>query len=571
VKIHEIRHPYYSIEEDDWEKYRLVYEGGRKFIDKYLEKYSCRENDADFTIRRKITYAPSFAKSAINEIKNVIFNRLRDVTRYSNSNSYCEAICGKSGGVDNAGSSMDYFIGQYIVPELLTMRRVGVYVDMPRRVPETLIEKRPHPYLYFYTVEDIHSWTYTDPSDEQEFQSILLCENTLKYDYGLPADKYTRFRHVTLLPNNEGIIVKFYNTDSNSINIDGTVEDVAYRLPLKHIPFVMFEIQDSLLKDIADYQIALLNMESADVAYAVQANFTTYIEEKSDGITEIDAIPSLSVEEIDNIDETDIDKKIREAKNISEKVGHTYGKRYPKGANPPAYIHPSAEPLKAAMDKEKQIKKDIKLLINLAITDLSEKMVSEDSKKMDESGKQTGLACVAYVLENGERKIAKYWAAYEKLIEPKILVDYPKDYDLKSDDDRRRDAKELLELLESIPSAEFKRKVLKIVVTTLIGHQTPQDELDKIYKEIDSTNGLMSGIETILQCHEKGLVSDKTASILAGFDASEAEKAATDHAARLARIQEAQGQEGGSARGVPDTQTTQPTSSDEKKGKEKRT
>lgn len=131
MKITEITHPAFAEEEQYWCKYRHTYEGGKEFVNRYLEKLSNRESQEDFGRRSRLTYPPTFAKAAINEIKNVIFNRLRDVIRESKSPTFIKCCGGELKGVDNAGSTMDYFIGQYVVPELLTMRKVGVYVDMP--------------------------------------------------------------------------------------------------------------------------------------------------------------------------------------------------------------------------------------------------------------------------------------------------------------------------------------------------------------------------------------------------------------------------------------------------------
>jgi hypothetical protein len=42
---------------------------------------------------------------------------------------------------------------------------------------------------------------------------------------------------------------------------------------------VVFNISDSLLADAADYQIALLNLNSADLGFALKANYPVYTEQ----------------------------------------------------------------------------------------------------------------------------------------------------------------------------------------------------------------------------------------------------------------------------------------------------
>lgn len=567
MKITDINHPAFTEEQEDWCKYRLTYEGGRCFVDRYLERMSTRENENDFLRRKRLTYCPAFAKAAINEIKNVIFNRLRDVTRLTESNTYNECVLGNLRGVDNGGATMDYFIGQYVIPELLTMRKVGVYVDMPANVPQTLIgSQNKHPYLYLYKAESIRSWKYADPADPREFKSVLLYEDQLEYDaeYDLPKGNLERMRYA-YIDERGRVTVEFFNMEGESIDIDGNKAEVEYKLNIKEIPFVIFEISDSLLKDVADYQIALLNMESADISYAISSNFPLYVEQTNDNINNADDIPIFNQEDTE-VTET----AVTEAKDKEVKVGPTYGRQYPKDSAQPAFIHPSSEPLKAAMDKEKQIKKDIKLLINLAVNDLSDKMVSAESKQQDESGKQTGLACVAYVLENGEQKLARYWGNYESIKEDSIVITYPKDYDLKSDEERQKDCEQLWELLEKVPSKQFKKEILKKIIRTLFSNKVSRKVIEQMESEIDKAKGLISTVEHILSCQEKGLVDDKSASELLGFVDGLVEKAKKDHAEKLALIQASQGGEGGSARGVPQTQMGQRTSSSEKEGKQKR-
>ena len=119
VTVATITHPYYGEKFSDWEKWRDVYEGGQHFIDRYLKPFSTREGDAAFKRRKEVTYNPAFAKEAVNEIKNSIFQRLTDISRVGGSESYRRAVEGKDGGVNLLGESMTSFIGRRILPELL--------------------------------------------------------------------------------------------------------------------------------------------------------------------------------------------------------------------------------------------------------------------------------------------------------------------------------------------------------------------------------------------------------------------------------------------------------------------
>ena len=74
---------------------------------------------------------PQLCAVAIDDVRNAIFQRLRDTIRRGGSNAYQEAINGLSLGVDLRGNTMNGFLGIKVLSELLIMGRVGVYVDSP--------------------------------------------------------------------------------------------------------------------------------------------------------------------------------------------------------------------------------------------------------------------------------------------------------------------------------------------------------------------------------------------------------------------------------------------------------
>lgn len=198
-RIIDSRHPSYLSTSADWDKWRLCYEGGDRFRDAYLEQFSSRETADDFRQRRELSPTPTFAKTAINRIRNSIFQRLGDVVRRNGSSSYHQAINGEFGGVDRRGSTMAFFIGNQVLTELLIMGRSGIYVDMPSNVGTTLADNySARPYLYYYTAEDVLNFAYMRPEDPSEFQAVLLRDSVLTYDQvtHLPMASTTRFRKV---------------------------------------------------------------------------------------------------------------------------------------------------------------------------------------------------------------------------------------------------------------------------------------------------------------------------------------------------------------------------------------
>jgi hypothetical protein len=167
------RHPNYLSCMSDWQKWRLTYRGGDEFRDRYLEQFSAREERKDFNSRKAVTPIPAFAKAAVNDIRNSIYQRMSDVLRTGGSGAYQQAVAGLKGGVDRRGATMTSFLGMKVLTDLLVMGRVGVYVDHPvvEGVGTLADTTGRRPYLYSYQIEDILSWACSKPEEPSEFQS----------------------------------------------------------------------------------------------------------------------------------------------------------------------------------------------------------------------------------------------------------------------------------------------------------------------------------------------------------------------------------------------------------------
>lgn len=563
--ITSVRHPLYNSKEIDWLKWRAVYDGGTDFVNNYLEKFSTREDDSDFKRRKKITPTPNFGKAAINDIKNSIFQRLVDVSRRDGSESYRQAIQGSGFGVDLQGSSMNGYIGRELLIEMLVMSRVGVFVDMPKIESQTLLAaKGKHPYLYKYRAEDILSWCYKQGSPD-EYSSVLLRDYVEEYHglSGLPTSVKERYRYVFIDPEDGFVHVRFYERqpvtgtkdtnvpDYKDIQVDiygmQTNEDVILQINI--IPFVLVDLGDSLLSDVANHQIALLNMESSDINYALLSNFPFYTEQ--DDTRQYSA--HLQGNAQPNEDGTAADANKPASKELV--VGATHGRRYSKGYDRPDFIHPSSEPLLASMKKQEALKDDIRTLVNLSLSNIKPKMASAESKKMDQTGLEAGLSNIGLVLEHAERKIARYWHTLEGKEKTTFSVKYPEKWSLKSEEDRRKDATSLRELRDTIPSARFQKSISKEIARLLLSDKISNEDIDAITREIDTVKSHTADPDTIFLAVDKGILDLKSAAVILGWPEEVVDKAAKDHAERLARISEAQSknnEQANAARGVAD-------------------
>jgi hypothetical protein len=477
-RVIDSRHPNFHSNTLNWTKWRLTYEGGEAFRDKYLKEFSKREEHDDYITRRDMSPIPTFAKSAINDIRNAIFQRMRDILRTGGSDNYRKAVGGLELGVDRRGATMNAFLGVNVLTDLLIMGRVGVFVDNSIVEGGTLAESQgARPYLYPYQVEDICSWTCARPDAPGEYQAILLRDTCVDYDLRtfLPLRTFHRFRSMWIDKKTGFVNLQFYDLEGNKITRDGLPgTGEPYVLELTRIPFVMLDIGDSLLKDACEYQIALLNLVSSDVNYAVKANFTFYVEQQ-----DLRAVGG-HLKRATSEDGT-ATAGGQAGKESDIKVGATQGRAYDKGMQAPSFIHPSSEPLKASMDLQAKLEDDI------------------------------------------------------------AFIKYPDRYSLKTDADRIDEATKLSELMFKVPGREVKREIAKNIVITLLGGKVDVETIKRITDEISNAKYLTSDPQTIIQAVQAGLCGEQTGSTAIGFEDNEYLQARNDHVARIERIAEAQG------------------------------
>jgi hypothetical protein len=538
ASIDKLKHPQYLESESDWLKWRLTYESGDDFLKEYLKKFSSREDAAEFAVRQQISYVPAFAQAAVDEVKDAIFQRISDVSRPGGHPSYTSAVKGLGRGVDLGGSSMNSFIGRIVLTEMLPMKRVGVFVDMPDDVGPSLYDQQDtHPYLYHYKTEDILNWEKSPK--ENTFTRLLLRDYTYEMDeeFNLPVGVTQTYRYLRVV--DDVTVISFTDEKGEQIKEDKVLD-------VPEIPFVMFEIPHSLLKNIANYQIALLNLASSDIAYSLKANFPFYIEQFDPRLDNFYSRPATKDPSATNEAGERADSQASKA--FETTVGTTTGRRYPRDLDAPSFIHPSSEPLLASMQKQDELKRDIRMLVKLNIANLSPKMASGESKSFDERSLEAGLSAIGLELQHGERQVAKYWQTYMDQGQEAPKVEYPSKYGLQTDKDKREEAKDLQESTKGHPSVTYKKEVYKLTSDMNIGTKISNTTSEKIHAEIDAAPVIVSDPEELNRDVELTLLDPETASLAKGYPEGTVDKANEAHAARVTRIAESQGQ----ARGVPD-------------------
>ena len=160
------------------------------------------------------------------------------------------------------------------------------------------------------------------------------------------------------------------------------------------------------------------------------------------------------------------------------------------------------------------------------------------------------------MLENGERLISEYWAAYES-VEPErrqvATIKYPDRYGLKTDEDRIDESMKLSKLMNTVPGQTVKREIAKSIVQSLLGGKIPTTAINQINEEIDAAACTTSNPDTILAGVEKGLIDPETGSVALGCNPGTAAKA------QQARHRTHEGDRGGARRaGGAESKSTDP-------------
>jgi hypothetical protein len=534
-------HPEYVAMSTEMELYRDILYGGHDFVTKYVKPFR-HEDTTAYNARLAITPSTEFARAAIMRVRNAIFQRMDAIRRNGGSRAYQEAIAGKNGGVDLRGSTMNYFMGMKVLTELVFMGRVGIYVDSPASaIPEefrTLQDsKGQHAYVYPYASEDILNWDYYLRDNRVALKALLLRvrkpnRNTSQSYFA--RDEVVEYREYV------------HHAETDEVTLTVWDEDMAssvgpFPMEINEIPFVMPQLDAALTKSIAYHQIALTNLESADVNYAHRGNTIIWVEKYDPYSDPRDIVQAEFLDQPtgtteDGTSEADTDRKRSDDRAKVTKIGSTDGLRIPTEVEFPQFVHPSSEPLKVSMEKQAMLKDDIERLVDLAVNNSKPRLASAESKRMDQEGLLAGLAAIGLVLEQAEREVGRIWSLYDE--GDFIDVHYPQRYSLKSDEDRRKDTESIIKLGGTVADKTWRVESYKEAAIELFGGKVSDDTLDKMLVGIERTPWPTADYQVLKSDSEQGFVSSEGASEARGYPEGEAKKAQEERkerdAARLA-------------------------------------
>ena len=532
----------------EWDKWRTVFGGGQAFIERYLEKFSERESKEVFEKRKRVTPSASFAASSIDEIRDAILNRLHLVKRVGGSDLYTKVVQGKAHGIDYHGNSMTTFMSRSVLPELLVMSRVGIYMDMPRTLPgDRGAAANITPYAYTYPREDILDW-----KELRDHPGRLAFVSVLDRPVDGPLSGHVVNRRMTLTT--DGVLIQYFMPSEEAqplLKLNSTPRALLNQLEIEHIqsedimlegfkeiPFWVADIDRSLMQPVANHQIALMNLESSDIGFCLHANFPFYIEQFEGMSGHL------------NNDNTGTGTAAGAAGPGRRRieVGGNIGRQYSTD-KPPAFINPSPDPMRVSMEKQDRLKNDIRRLLHQQVTALNpKKQQSADSAEFGERPLEAGLSFIGHAMQTGENALARFWTLY-RTDDKEATITYPSVWTLETDQSRHEKAEALTKLRITIPSPTFQKAVSQQIALTLLTGCVTQDEMDKIYEEIQNAPGVTADPETIALILEKGVIDLGNAAILLGVPKDAPGKAILEHEARLERIAKA------SQSNSPDTET----------------
>lgn len=551
--IVDARHPVYLQEAPLWRKWRLCYEGSDAFKEAYLYKYSKREDIEDFSNRKKITYVPGHSRAIINIIRNAMAVRLPDVVR-KGSEDYLKAM---SSDVDGFNSSMTTFVALDILPLLLVQGKRFVVVDAPpTKEGATKAEDLGTPYLYTMDAEDVLSWSYRDDEDGG-FKALLmrLSRDVEDEKTGLVIATEVIYRYMRYLEQGEEYVGDCGATFTGpgvliaTLDADGKIllrkdEETCQWLEIDHIPVVEFSLVASIMSEIADHQISLLNLASTDMDFVWRGNFPLYTEQQAKKVGTIRPRGTKRRSSDDIVDSEDPISSADPGTGASKqqrRIGVGKGIGYPEGADRPDFISPATANLTVSMEKQEMIAKEIRILIDLALVSLSVQALEQSgkSKEADRIGEEAGLAYIGQALETGERELAKLWHMMSGEQGTDIEVNYPETYTISTPSERREAASQLRALHSSVRSDLYQKIIDKRIAQILLKGITDAEELKKVLAEIDDNSFLdddKNRAEVIQKDVVTKILSRESAAELRGYDQDESAKVRADATADVSAM-----------------------------------
>lgn len=428
---------------------RAAISSTQEFVEAHLRRFSDRETSENFILRKQITPNPPELRVAFNKLCDSIRARMGIVLRESNLVEYVDATRGKGKGIDGKGNSLTSLISTEVLKELLVAKKVGLFVSR-EKVPETLDIVPALPIVNVVQFERIINYTYDFNND---LVKLLLRSSKQEYEDGYYVRDIDIFQEYEIV---DGFLQ--YTEYNNSFLI---IDQQTYNLDL--IPFVLIEIDESPVELALPTHDALLQITSSDFLFLNKTNYPIYLEPFD---------PSFELQKL-AMQRQETPEKVG-GSNASEKrgndadVGTSTGRRYPKGSEPPSFLAPPIQHLEASEKKQEKLKNQIEEILSIDTLRINYKQASAETKREDKETLIGSIQRLFDLLESAELRLALIWHRYYNYIGSNFKIEYPKNFDLRSEASRISTCESKLKLRDDVSSKEFKYQITLEVVRDLL-------------------------------------------------------------------------------------------------------
>jgi hypothetical protein len=442
----------------EWDLELAAYEGGGEMAsEKNLFKHN-RENDEDFLDRVKRIHYINYCDVLVDFFTNFIFAESihRDA---GNAQAFYDTF---STNVDRRGTSINDYM-KSLSDDIQIFGMVYTLVDSPP-AQSTVVTKQNEkeqgisPYWVLIRPAEITDWIVDD------FDVFSYCKRKQEQEkLGLSGEKL-QIEHYTEWYIDKIVISEIDVTDSRNPRLlpSKSLENAVKKIPLKVHRFKRskryHQMGNSFLRDFAYNNREIMNLTSLLQEFLYRQCFNI-LAKQSDT-----SIPSASQE--DGV------------------VGTANVLEYPKGATPPAYITPPADPAKFLQDERTKIQQE---MFRRAAQDTLNELfngqgASGFSQAQSFSKTVPFIATRADILEKAENELMQLTLEYVgKSWNGKVK--YKDRYEITNLTDAMTQLVTLARDLQ-LPSKTFVVEELKRLVDEYDGKINP-DTLVKIKKEID--------------------------------------------------------------------------------------
>jgi hypothetical protein len=218
----DVLHPAYKKRTEQWQRLRDCLEGGDAVKSKtttYLPKLSGDKNGELYANYLK---RAQFLAVCSRTLEGLVGFVTRKTPRLEMREKDKELLA----DVGPAGESLDD-LSRCLLHELLSVSRVGLFVDAPRSVDGVEAVK---PFLALYDTEDITDWAYAVVEGRRELVDVVLREMEETKDHKGEYVRRTTYRRLRLVPRSELAVAAAQVGSDQAVAVvqEGSVGDLVY-------------------------------------------------------------------------------------------------------------------------------------------------------------------------------------------------------------------------------------------------------------------------------------------------------------------------------------------------------